>query len=276
MKGNRSICTAAQKHHTDTKPYPLPPPDIWFGLNSHLYSGLRFVCIPRAGKPAEPSGSPEAEQSKSFLPSICPTSLLLFLHYKAAWVLLRVPSGGEGWAAEKCKREEKSTHQTRGVAVSRKLDVLQPTKFWKLKHPTDTELLNVTRKERQKKLHPATLWWSKHFFFFLNLKKTSTEAVYSQAARTQCVHYTVKKQTVSLGCPLWSHHSPQSFMAQCGSPLFTKMHSAAKSFKNTSYVALTGSGIKKKEERNVRPSIDTIQSCSSERQSTFRITLLWG
>lgn len=130
MKGNRSICTAAQKHHTDTKPHPLPPPDIWFGLNSHLYSGLRFVCIPRAGKPAEPSGSPEAEQSKSFLPSICPTSLLLFLHYKAAWVLLRVPSGGEGWAAEKCKREEKSTHQTRGVAVSRKLDVLQPTKFW--------------------------------------------------------------------------------------------------------------------------------------------------
>lgn len=166
MKGNRSICTAAQKHHTDTKPHPLPPPDIWFGLNSHLSSGLAFVCIPGAGKPAEPPGIPEAEQSKSFLPSICPTSLLLFLHYKAAWVLLRVPSGGEGWAAQKCKREEKSAHQTRGVAVSRKLDVLQPTKFWKLKHPTDTELLNVTRKERQKKLHPATLWWSKHFFFF--------------------------------------------------------------------------------------------------------------
>lgn len=143
------------------------------------------------------------------------------------------------------KEKRKAHNQMRGVAVSRKLDVLQPTKFWKLKHPTDTELLNVTRKERQKNvtLQPCD-GRSTFFFFFLNLIKTSTEAVYSQAARTQCVQYIAKKQTVSFRLLIMiSPFFTVSWHSVGVLYLFTKMHSAAKSFKNTSHVTLTGSGI---------------------------------
>lgn len=215
---------------------------------------------------------PEAEPSKSFLLSICPTSLLLFLHYKAVWVLLRVSPGGEGRAAE-CKREEKSTHQTKGVAVSRKLDVLQPTTFWKLKHPTDTELLNVTRKERQKNftLQPCNVFFfktsKKHWQKMFTARQQEHNVSTTQWKSRLC-HWAAHYDLTILHSLLW--HSVGVLY------LFTKMHSAAKSFKNTSYVALTGSVIYIKKERNVRPSIDTIQSCSSECQSTFRITLLWG
>lgn len=174
-------------------------------------------------------------------------------------------------------RTEKHTIRRGGVAVSRKLHVLRPTKFWKLKHPTDTELLNVTRKERQKNftLQPCdgqSTFFS--FLFFLNLIKTSTEAVYSQAARTQCVQYIAKKQTVSselltmllpFFTVLW--HSVGVLY------LFTKN---AFSCKELQKYILCGADWLRYKKRNVRPSSDATQSSSSECQSTFRITTFRG
>ena len=205
-----------------------------------------LVCILQAGKPAETFGIPEVEQRNwtnpffSLSDQSAPVSSLQSCLSFAACSL-----GWRGMIGREVQtRREKHTIR-RGVWQQVERYVLQPTKFWKLKHPTDTELLNVTEKERQKN-HPATLWWSKDFFVFKNLIKTSTEAVYSQAARTQCVQYIAKKQTaLTMISPfftvLW--HSVGVLY------LFTKMHSAAKSFKNTSNVAMTGSGIKRKKKK---------------------------
>lgn len=111
-------------------------------------------------------------------------------------------------------------------------------------------------------------------FFLKPQKNIDRSCLQPGSKNTMCPVHSEKAD-----CVIWAAHYDltvlHSLMAQCGSPLFIykTMHSAAKSFKNTSYVVLTGSGIKK---RNVRPSSDTTQSSSSECKSTFRITPFRG
>lgn len=67
-----------------------------------------------------------------------------------------------------------------------------------MKHPTNTELLNPakdTLPEKNKGKKNLTLQPSDGQSTFFFLIQTLTEAVYSQAARTQCVHYILKIQT---------------------------------------------------------------------------------
>lgn len=87
--------------------------------------------------------------------------------------------------------ENRKSNEDAGTVLSRKLDVLQPMERWNLKHPTNTELLNLAKDTLpEKKISPWKPVMVEALLFVFFLIQTLTEAVYSQAARTRCVHYS--------------------------------------------------------------------------------------
>lgn len=137
---------------------------------------------------AEPSNRATEQVFPSLPQSARP---LPFLCYIAVWVSvapLKPPSLPRVRKNEQRRsaNENRKSNEDEGAVVSRKLDVLQPTEHWNLKHPTNTEVLNPAKKHitrKKKNLQPSD-GWSTFFFSHTNIDK----AVYSQAARTLCVH----------------------------------------------------------------------------------------
>lgn len=105
--------------------------------------------------------------------------------------------------------ENRKSNEDAGTVLSRKLDVLQPMERWNLKHPTNTELLNLAKDTLpEKKSHPGNQWWSKHFFlFFFSYKHW--QKLFTARQREHDVSTTVKLHW--MGYSVWSTSSSLSY-----------------------------------------------------------------
>lgn len=106
--------------------------------------------------------------------------------------------------------ENRKSNEDEAVVVSRKLDVLQPTEQWNLKHPANTELLNPAKDTLPEKksltLQPSD-GQSIFFFSYKHWQKLCTAR-----QREHCGHYIVKIQTLYYtGYSVWSHSTSLSY-----------------------------------------------------------------
>jgi len=125
------------------------------------------------------------------------TRPLTLLCYESVWIFFIPPPNPLRVSRNKRRsvNENRKSNEDAGAVLSRKLHVLQPTERWNLKHPTNTELLNPAKTAKNVTLEPSDGRSSPSLSFFA-LIQTMREAVYSQAARTQCVHYSENSNSV--------------------------------------------------------------------------------
>lgn len=126
--------------------------------------------------------------------------------------------------------ENRKSNEDAGTVLSRKLDVLQPMERWNLKHPTNTELLNLAKDTLpEKKSHPGNQWWSKHFFlFFFSYKHW--QKLFTARQREHDVSTTVKLHW--MGYSVWSTSSSLSYRVTVWNTwhLFTEQQGAKNKF----------------------------------------------
>lgn len=126
--------------------------------------------------------------------------------------------------------ENRKSNEDAGTVLSRKLDVLQPMERWNLKHPTNTELLNLAKDTLpEKKSHPGNQWWSKHFFlFFFSYKHW--QKLFTARQREHDVSTTVKLHW--MGYSVWSTSSSLSYRVTVWNTwhLFTEQQGAKNTF----------------------------------------------
>ena len=211
-KGQRiRVCSKCEWHRShrselymynhSTLNHPLPAIcNYWADtLESHLSLFVFYRAI--ACEDQSPFGRPDEERAWSSAteqaapPSCRPHVQSHVFVTKLFESRCTLPLGEEEQEQRRSVNQKRKSNEREGAVVSRKLDVLQPTELWNLKHPTNTELLNsakdtLPQKKQKKRNHPVTAE-------ALFLLQTLIEAVYSQAVRTPCVHYIVKIQTVS-------------------------------------------------------------------------------